>query len=311
MAQIARVPGKGWYLFAGGVALAGALATGALIVWYVLTLEQGAQFLVPGRHTARLDRPGKYLVWNDYQTVFQGRSYDESEKLPPGVRISVLDKAGGQSLAVTASHGATSSMGNTSSVAVSQFEIVQPGSYEIVVEGDFPQRVFSVSRDFIWGLLGVIFGAFALIFGGFGVATGIAAWAFIKREEGQPMAQRASLPSAATPGVAMGPTSEQSLKQIAAIVYGLQLASFLAGITIIAAVIVSYMKRRDAEGTWLESHFRWQIRTFWYSLLWLGVGLALLIVLIGFVVLMASAVWLLYRAIKGWIALEEGKPMYS
>ena len=306
MAEAARVPGRGWYLFAGAVALAGVLAMVALIAWYVLTLEQGVQFLGPGRHTLKLDRPGKFLVWNDYQTVFHGRSYDESEKLPPGARISVFDKAGGRALTVTSSRGGTSTIGNTSSVAVSQFEIEQPGSYEIVVEGDVPQRVFSVGRDFIPGLFGVIAGAFALIFGGFGAATGIAAWAFIRREEALSRVQ----PAASNAGQPVAP-SEQSLKNLTAIVYGLQLASFLVGFTIIAAIIVNYVKRRDVEGTWLESHFRWQIRTFWYSLLWLGVGLATAIVLIGFFVLMASAVWLLYRAIKGWIALEERRPMYS
>jgi len=312
MAEDVRVPGKGWYVFAGAVALAGVIAMAALIAWFVLTLDKGAQFLVPGRHTVELDKPGKYLVWNDYRTVFQGRSYDESEKLPPGVRISVLDKAGGRALAVSASHGATSSIGDTRSVSVSQFVIERPGSYEIVVEGDFPPRVFSASRDFLFGMLGVIFGAFALIFGGFGVAIAIAVWVFIKREEGLGAARRAAAAATAAPGAAAAaPSHEQSLKNITAIVYGLQLASFLVGITIIAAVIVNYVKRKDVEGTWLESHFRWQIRTFWYSLLWLGVGLASLILLIGFFVLMASAVWLLYRAIKGWIALEEGKPMYS
>jgi uncharacterized membrane protein len=306
MAEGARVPGRGWYIFAGAVALAGAVAMAALITWYVLALEPGVQFLGPGRHILELDRPGKYLVWNDYRTVFQGRNYDESEKLPPGLRISVLDKAGGQALTVTASYGGTSTIGDSSSVSVSQFEIAQPGRYEIVVEGDFPRRVFSVGRDFIPGLFGVIAGAFALIFGGFGAATGIVAWAFIKREE----AQRRAQPAAPNAGQ-VAAVGERSLKNLTAIVYGLQLASFLVGFTIIAAIIINYVKRRDVEGTWLESHFRWQIRTFWYSLLWLGVGLATAIVLIGFFVLMASAVWLLYRAIKGWIALEDGKPMTS
>ncbi|HET9405585.1 MAG TPA: hypothetical protein VFO57_13490 [Burkholderiales bacterium] len=309
MAGDARVPGKGWYWLAGAVALAGVVAMAALIAWFVLTLDKGAQFLAPGRHAVRLDRPGTYLVWNDYRTVFQGRSYDESEKLPSGVRISVLDRAGGRSLEVSASLGATSSIGDTHSVSVSQFVIERPGSYEIAVEGDFPQRVFSVSRNFVPGLLWTIFGAFALLFGGFGVATAIAAWAFIKREDrqGAGRVQAAAVPDAP----AGAPAREQSLKNIAAIVYGLQLASFLVGITIIAAVIVNYVKRGEVEGTWLESHFRWQIRTFWYSLLWFGIGLASLIVVIGFFVLMAAAIWLLYRAVKGWVALEEGKAMYQ
>jgi uncharacterized membrane protein len=299
----AYVPGKGWYVFAGVVALAGVVAMAALIAWFVLTLDRGEQFLVPGRHVLALDRPGKYLVWNDYRTVFQGRSFDAPEKLPAGVRVSVFDKTGGPAPKVSGAHGSTSSYGDNNSVALYQFEIERPGRYEIVVEGDFSPRVFSASRDFIPGLLWTIFGSFALIFGGFGLATVIAAWVFIRREEGLAPAETAGVPAAA-------PERERSLKQITAIVYGLQLASFVVGFTIIAAVIVNYIKRRDVEGTWLESHFRWQIRTFWYSLLWFGIGLATLVVVIGFFVLMASALWVLYRAIKGWVALEDRKPMY-
>jgi uncharacterized membrane protein len=94
-------------------------------------------------------------------------------------------------------------------------------------------------------------------------------------------------------------------------VYVLQIASVFIGVTLIAGVIINYVKRRDVEGTWLESHFRWQIRTFWWTLLWFGVGLALIVIVVGLFVLMAAAIWLLYRAIKGWVELEERRPMYD
>ena len=117
----------------------------------------------------------------------------------------------------------------------------------------------------------------------------------------------------------------QSLITLTHVIYGLHAFSLLTGIigaaTVVGAfltgwpsiiaVILNYVKRSEARGTWLESHFRWQIRTFWYSLLWFGVGLALLIVVIGLFVFMALAMWLLYRAIKGWLELEERRPMYS
>jgi uncharacterized membrane protein len=61
---------------------------------------------------------------------------------------------------------------------------------------------------------------------------------------------------------------ERQLITIATVVYALQAAGFLFGITWIIAAIVDYVKRDDAAGTWLESHFRWQIRTFWWGLLW-------------------------------------------
>jgi len=93
--------------------------------------------------------------------------------------------------------------------------------------------------------------------------------------------------------------------------------TFLFGWPSIIAVIINYVKRSEARGTWLESHFRWQIRTFWFALLWaLIVGLLsalLAIVLIGIALwvigLFALGVWAIYRIARGWIALNDGRPL--
>ena len=101
----------------------------------------------------------------------------------------------------------------------------------------------------------------------------------------------------------------QSLKNIATAVYALQAASFFLGITYFVAIILDYIKRDDARGTWLESHFRWQIRTFWFSLLWFVLGAITLVVIIGYFNLVANGLWLIYRIAKGWLNLNDGKPM--
>jgi len=98
---------------------------------------------------------------------------------------------------------------------------------------------------------------------------------------------------------------ERSLRNIATAVYALQAAGFLFGITWIVAVIIDYVKRDDARGSWLESHFSWQIRTFWWGLLWGVIGGVLLLVLVGYLVLVANAVWIIYRIVKGWLRLAE------
>jgi uncharacterized membrane protein len=98
---------------------------------------------------------------------------------------------------------------------------------------------------------------------------------------------------------------EQELRNVATAVYALQAAGFLFGITWIVAVIIDYVKRDDAAGTWVESHFRWQIRTFWWGLLWGVIGGILFIVIIGWFVLMADAIWIIYRIVKGWLRLAE------
>ncbi len=100
-----------------------------------------------------------------------------------------------------------------------------------------------------------------------------------------------------------------SLKTVAMVVYALQAAGFFLGITWIVAVVIDYVKKEEVAGTWLESHIRWQIRTFWFGLLWGVIGGVLVLVLIGFVVLFADAVWIIYRIVKGWLNLAENRPV--
>lgn len=89
--------------------------------------------------------------------------------------------------------------------------------------------------------------------------------------------------------------------------------AFLTGWPSIIAVIINYVKRGDVRGTWLDSHFGWQLRTFWYALLWLVLALLLIFTLVGipfaWVLLVAVGIWVLYRIIRGWIALTEARPM--
>jgi len=100
-------------------------------------------------------------------------------------------------------------------------------------------------------------------------------------------------------------------KRLTTIIYALQAASFLLGITFIVALVINYVKRDDVKGTWLESHFTWQIRTFWFSLLWFVVGFSTFFLVIGYFVMLANTVWLVYRIAKGWLNLNDGKPMYG
>jgi len=102
---------------------------------------------------------------------------------------------------------------------------------------------------------------------------------------------------------------EKELKTLATVVYALQAAGFFVGLTWIVAVVLNYVKRDDVRGTWLESHFSWQIRTFWWGLLWAVVGGILVLVVVGFAVLFADAVWIIYRIVKGWLNLNEDKPI--
>lgn len=96
------------------------------------------------------------------------------------------------------------------------------------------------------------------------------------------------------------------------------IGSFVGGVPSIIAVILNYVKRSDVRGTWLDSHFSWQIRTFWFALAWaIGVSLVSIVLLpllglgiatwfLGFLVV---GVWIVYRVARGWLALKDGRTM--
>jgi uncharacterized membrane protein len=107
------------------------------------------------------------------------------------------------------------------------------------------------------------------------------------------------------------PEAHKDLRDMATLVYVLYAVSFFVGITLIGGVVVAYLKRDDAAGTWLESHYRWQIRTFWWMLLWCVIGGVTALILVGFAILFAAAVWFIYRVAKGWLALRDGKPVQA
>ena len=93
------------------------------------------------------------------------------------------------------------------------------------------------------------------------------------------------------------------------------IGSFVGSLPSIVAVIFNYVKRGDARGTWIASHYRWQIRTFWFTLLWALIGWGLVLTIIGAVVgvpiLIALTLWLMYRIGRGWLRLRDRRPMYT
>lgn len=97
-------------------------------------------------------------------------------------------------------------------------------------------------------------------------------------------------------------------RNLAVLVYILQaLSFFLGGITGLVGVIINYVKLDDVRNTWIEPHFRWQIRTFWIGLLWTVIGIITTPLLIGWFVLLGISIWVIYRIVKGALALNDGK----
>ena len=122
-------------------------------------------------------------------------------------------------------------------------------------------------------------------------------------------------------------TPSQNLVTVAHVVYALHavglaigafgaatiVGAFIFGWPSIIAVIINYVKRGEARGTWLESHFNWQIRTFWYALLWAIVSVLIMMTIIGLpigaVMFFALGIWAIYRVARGWLRLKDGQPM--
>lgn len=87
--------------------------------------------------------------------------------------------------------------------------------------------------------------------------------------------------------------------------------AFLTGWPSILAVILNYARRSDVRGTYLESHFRWQIRTFWFAVLWVVIAMVLFVTVIGiplaWLLVVGTGLWVLYRILRGWLALNDGR----
>ena len=128
-----------------------------------------------------------------------------------------------------------------------------------------------------------------------------------------------------------GLVPREGLVTLAHVIYGLHafsaltgllspamiVTAFLTGWPSIIAVIINYVKRSDVRGTYLDSHFSWQIRTFWWAMLWAViiaiVGFVLAIVVVGVAIwiigFFALGIWAIYRIARGWLALKDGRPM--
>ena len=132
-------------------------------------------------------------------------------------------------------------------------------------------------------------------------------------------------PQAATPESAAIP--RPSLVTVAHLIYGLHslaifigltsavtiVGAFVFGIPSILAVVMNYIYQSEVRGSFLESHFRWQIRTFWFALLWVGLGVLLVLTIVGILVawavFLAAGIWVIYRIARGWLTLQDRRPL--
>jgi uncharacterized membrane protein len=135
----------------------------------------------------------------------------------------------------------------------------------------------------------------------------------------------------AYPGLAPDPTPDPSLVNYTHVMYGLHatsaligilgastiVGSFIFGIPSIVAVVMNYVKRSEARGSYLDSHFSWQLRTFWFAALWTLLAFLvsgpLMLIVVGFftfaLAVFVIGVWIIYRVVRGWLRLKDARPI--
>jgi len=294
---VARIPGVGWYALAGAIFVAGLALAGILTCGFIAGFEPAVQFLAPGELRVSIVAPGDQILWHEHRTLYQGRAFNVAPAMPEGTRYRV-QAPDGSSIAIEPHSGMSSSGSRGSSVSVAHFAAPSAGVYRVVVEGLTEPRIMAVGPNRTWPIMRLIGEVSLIVVLALGGAIAAGLYGFLRTLE--------------PPGPAgSGEDTQASLRKLAGLVYGLQAASMLVGVTLFAAVIINYLRRAQASGTWLESHFTWQIRTFWWSVVWCVLGIATAVVLVGVFILIGSGVWFVYRIVRGWIELNEGRPMYA
>lgn len=131
------------------------------------------------------------------------------------------------------------------------------------------------------------------------------------REGRVPQGHAAAMPAALMKKSALTEI-EKKEKTLTAVIYGLYAASFFFGITGIIAIMINYIKKNDVVGTYLESHYQWQIRTFWEGLIYVLIGFVMIfsgIWVAGMPLIIFAGIFVIFRIVKGWLRLNDEKPM--
>lgn len=104
---------------------------------------------------------------------------------------------------------------------------------------------------------------------------------------------------------------EHSARSVAHVVYALYALSIVTALPALIGAILAHVKRSDAMGTFAVSHLDWQVRTFWWWLLWAVIGGALTVILVGWLILAVAWLWFAYRVLRGWLRLVDDLPAYA
>ncbi len=152
----------------------------AIVLPLILGDSNEKQFEIPGNTQIAVEKPGRYYLWNDYQTVFQGKSYNRFKSIPDGIEIKITNAETGELLDFVSDISISSSIGSSSQNTIGYIELQEPCSVDITVIGGAEKRVFSFSKSKLRDMLWLIIGGFVLSptlgIAGFGITT----WGIVK-----------------------------------------------------------------------------------------------------------------------------------
>jgi hypothetical protein len=168
-------------LIAGAVVfILGVVVAPLLIVLpLILAKSNETQFKVPGIQKVTVEKPGQYYLWNDYQTLYQGRTYNRSEKVPDGMVIKITD-ASGTPLNLVSDVSMSETANGSSKNLIGKVEIKSPGPVTVEVSGGDEERIFSFGQSTIFKIIGRILAGVvvSMLFGIVGI--GIIVWGAVK-----------------------------------------------------------------------------------------------------------------------------------
>ncbi len=155
---------KGVKKIIGAVVLfvAGMLMPAAVIIPLIMSGDGDKPFRVPGSMEITVEKPGRYYLWNQYRTIYEGRSYSFDKELPGGLSFSLTEKASGTAVPLETGMNISSESGNRRKASIGYFEVPRPGTYIISVTGNTEERILSFGKS--------IFESVLLFFGGMTLA---------------------------------------------------------------------------------------------------------------------------------------------
>jgi hypothetical protein len=175
-------PGWVWYLLAGVLFLSSLAAVpGGLLLLLVRENSASFRFTVPGQSEIHIQKAGTYVLWNEHETIHQGRTYSSGEKLPDGMHIELRRAETGAVVEMTPDLTTRERRGKLERNSVGKFQIAAPGKYSIVVEGDFPERVFLLRESLLKTFAPKVFTLIAMSLLGMLVSAILALAVFLRR----------------------------------------------------------------------------------------------------------------------------------